>query len=453
MARPVVAIVGRPNVGKSTLFNRLVGKRLAIVEDTPGVTRDRLYSPASWGNREFIITDTGGIIMGDQDPMRESILSQAQIAMTEAEVVILVADVRDGLTAADHDLADFLRRSKTPVLVAVNKADDQNWSYSAAEFHAMGFEEVYAISAHHGHGVADLLDSVIEKLPDSIPEPVYDEGTVRLAVVGRPNVGKSSLINAILGENRVIVSDVAGTTRDAIDTPFKFQDRELVFIDTAGIRRAGKVQGSIEYYSVLRATRAMERSDVAILVLDASQGLLDGDKRVGGYTRDAKCACVIVVNKWDLQEDRSSARRSEIEKKIREALPYLSYAPIVFASALRKEGMDAIIDSAMVAYDNFTRRIPTGQLNRSIHDWMDARPLVRKGRELKVYYATIGEVSPPTITLFVNDPELMHFSYLRYLDNQLRKTYGFAGTPVFLRVRRAGGELDPITKSSSKKNA
>lgn len=453
MARPVVAIVGRPNVGKSTLFNRLVGKRLAIVEDTPGVTRDRIYSPASWGNRDFIITDTGGIIIGDQDPMRESILAQAQIAMTEADVVILVADVRDGLTAADHDLAEFLRRSKKPVLVAVNKADDQNWAYSAAEFHAMGFEEVYAISAHHGHGVADLLDSVLEKLPEAIPEPEYDEGTVRLAVVGRPNVGKSSLINAILGEDRVIVSDVAGTTRDAIDTPFKFQDRELVFIDTAGIRRAGKVQGSIEYYSVLRATRAMERSDVAILVMDAGQGLLDGDKRVGGYTRDAKCACVIVVNKWDLPEDRSNAHRREVENKIREAVPYLSYAPIVFASALKRKGMDAIIDSAMVAYDNFTRRIPTGQLNRSIHDWMDARPLVRKGRELKVYYATMGEVSPPTITLFVNDPELMHFSYLRYLDNQLRKTYGFAGTPVFLRVRRAEGELDPTTKSSSKKNA
>lgn len=446
LAKPIVAIVGRPNVGKSTLFNRLIGRRLAIVEDVPGITRDRIYAEASWRDRSFVLTDTGGVLWGDEDPMRTRILSQAQVAMTEADVIVMVADVRDGLTPSDHDLAEHLRRSHKPVLVAANKADDLKWEYVAAEFHTMGFDDVFATSAHHGRGIADLLDAVVDRLPAKADEPVYDEATVRLAVVGRPNVGKSSLINAILGEERVIVSDVAGTTRDAIDSPFAWKDRSLVFVDTAGIRRAGKVQGSVEYYCVLRAMRALERSDVALLIIDASDGLTDGDKRVGGYTLDAGRACVIVVNKWDIAPDRSPAARRALEARIREQMPYMSYAPIVFTSAVRGKGMDAVIDSAMVAADNYNRRIPTGELNRLLQDAVDRRPYGRKGRDLKVYYGTMGRVRPPSLTLFVNDPALMHFSYQRYLENQLRERYGFAGTPIVIRVKRAEGDRDPGKK-------
>jgi len=444
MAKPVVAIVGRPNVGKSTLFNRLIGRRVAIVEDVPGVTRDRIYAPARWRGREFVVTDTGGILWGDDDPLRSRIVEQAQMAMDEADVIILVADVEEGLTGADHYLAEHLRKSRKPVFVAANKADDAAREAAAAEFHAMGFQGMFPVSAHHGRGVADLLDAVVERLPQSDGDPSYDESTVRLAVVGRPNVGKSSLINAILGEERVIVSDIAGTTRDAIDTPFEWQGRSLVFIDTAGIKRAGKVQGSVEYYSALRAMRAMERSDVALLVIDASAGLTDGDKRVAGYTRDAGLACVVVVNKWDLAADRSMRARREMERLVREEMPFLDYAPVAFTSAVQRKGMDVVIDCAMVAYDNYTRRIPTGELNRLLREWVDTRPLTRKGRDLKVYYATMSRVRPPTVTIFVNDPALMHFSYERYLVNQLRKEFGFAGTPLVLQVRRAKGELDPV---------
>ncbi len=450
MAKPVVAIVGRPNVGKSSLFNRLIGRRFAIVDDMPGVTRDRIYAQAEWRGREFVLTDTGGILIGDEDPLLQSIVDQAKIAMEEADVIVMVADVRDGLTGADHDLAEHLRRVRRPVLVAANKADDERLSHAAAEFHAMGFEEVFAISAHHGRGIADLLDAVVERLPEAGEEPAYDESTVRLAVVGRPNVGKSSLINAVLGEERAIVSNIPGTTRDAVDTPFQWKDRYLVFVDTAGIRRSGKVQGSIEYYSVLRAMRAMERADVALLVIDASEGLLDGDKRVGGYTCDAKCGCVIAVNKWDLAPDRSPAARREFEMAIRERMPFLSYAPVVFTSALERKGMEPVIDSAMVACDNFNRRIPTGELNRVLREWMDSRPYARKGRNLRVYYGTMTRVRPPTVTLFVNDPELVHFSYKRYITNQLREKFGFAGTPLNIIVRRAEGETNPAKKMQAR---
>jgi GTP-binding protein len=450
MAKPVVAIVGRPNVGKSSLFNRLIGRRFAIVDDMPGVTRDRIYAEAEWGGREFVLTDTGGILIGDEDPLIQSIIDQARVAMDEADVIVMVADVRDGLTGADHDLADVLRRAQRPVLVAANKADDERWSQAAAEFHSIGFEDMFPISAHHGRGIAELLDAVVERLPEAGEEPDYSDSTVRLAVVGRPNVGKSSLINAVLGQERAIVSNIPGTTRDAVDTPFQWKDRDLVFVDTAGIRRAGKVQGSVEYYSVLRAMRAMERADVALLVIDAEAGLLDGDKRVGGYTCDANCGCVIVVNKWDLVPDRSPRARREFEMAIREQMPFLSYAPVAFTSALERKGMDPVIDSAMVACDNFNRRIPTGELNRVLRDWVDRRPFSRKGRDLKVYYATMAHFRPPTVTLFVNDPELVHFSYKRYITNQLREKFGFAGTPLSLTVRRAEGETNPAKKKQTR---
>lgn len=453
MAKPVVAIVGRPNVGKSTLFNRFIGRRLAIVEDTPGVTRDRIYAEASWNGRDFVLTDTGGILMGDEDPLRSRIVDQAQIAMDEADVIVMVADVRDGITGSDHDLADLLRKSSKPVIVAANKADDDKWEAAAGEFHGMGFRDMFAVSAHHGRGTAELLDSMVAHLPERQEEPEYDEATVRLAVVGRPNVGKSSFINAILGEERVIVSDIAGTTRDAIDTPFVWQDRSLVFIDTAGVKRAGRVQGSVEYYSALRAMRAMERSDVAMLVIDGAEGLADGDKRVAGYTRDAGRACVVVVNKWDLVKDRSPAARREMETTIREQMPFMDYAPVCFVSSLRATGLDAAIDSAMVAYDNYSRRIPTGELNRLLRECIDARPYTRKGRELKIYYGTMSRVKPPTITVFVNDTEMVHFSYERYILNSIRKRYGFAGTPLVLRVRRAQGELDPVTGKKGARHA
>jgi GTP-binding protein len=427
--------VGRPNVGKSTLFNRLIGERKAIVEDTPGITRDRVYGVCDWGGREFTVVDTGGLGMRADDAYGAAVEDQAELAMEEADLILFLVDARDGLTAADLDVAEAFRRAGRPVLLVGNKADNERRELETHEFAQLGLGEVYPASAQGGRGVADLLDEIVQQLP-SAEEQAEDEDRVRVAIVGRPNVGKSSLLNAILGTPRAIVSPEAGTTRDALDVPFEFGEHRFTLVDTAGIRRPGKVQGSIEYYMVLRAERAIERAEVAILVIDAASGVMDGDKRVGGLSRDAGKGCVIFVNKWDLVKGRTPR---EFAKSIRSELPFLEYAPVVFGSALEKRGVAELLDTCAEVANNHAHRVPTGELNRVVHEAVERRPYTRRGRDFKVYYATMAAVKPPTIVLFVNDPKLVHISYLRYLENQLRAAFGFQGTPVrlFTRARTA----------------
>ena len=442
MANPLIAVVGRPNVGKSTLFNRLIGKRVAIVEDTPGVTRDRLYSNMDWGRRTFTVIDTGGIILNVDDPLTVQVRQQAAIAMEEADAILFVVDAADGMMPADLDLADALRPSKTPVFLVVNKADNEKLLQNAAEFYGLGLGQVYTISAIHGHGLGDLLDDVVQVLPDT--EEMIDDDTVRLAIIGRPNVGKSSLTNAILGEERVIVSPIPGTTRDAIDTPVVWNGQKILMIDTAGIRRAGKVQGSVEYYTVLRAKTAIERCQVGVVVIDAEEGLSDGDKRVAGLAHDAGRACVVVVNKWDMIDPGITQGKKpnrelmqEFTDNLRDEMPFVAYAPLIFTSALHKFSVTEVLETAMEAAANFAHRIPTGELNRIMRDAVELHPRLERGKQLKVYYATMPRVEPLTILLFLNDPEMMHFSYQRYLENNLRKIYPLEGTPIVFRLRKA----------------
>ncbi len=437
MDKPLVAIVGRPNTGKSTLFNRVIGRRMAIVEDTPGITRDRIYAEAEWNGREFVMIDTGGILLNEIDPLRAEVTLQAQAALEEADVVLFMVDAETGITPADKEIADKLRGAPKPVLVVANKADNERREQDALEFHALGLGEVYPISALNGRSVADVLDVVVKSFPSEEMEARYPEDAVKLAIIGRPNVGKSSLLNAILGEKRAIVSEIPGTTRDAVDTVLRRGDDTLVLIDTAGIRRAGKVQGSVEYYTVLRAVRAMERADVALIVIDGADGLRDGDKRVAGFAHEAGRACVLVVNKWDLVEEEDMRRFSE---RIRKQIPFLDYAPIVFTSALEGMGVAAVIDTALDAASNHALRIQTGELNRILQEAADAHPYSRKGRDLKIRYATMSEVKPPTIIVFVNDTSLAHFSYSRYLENRIRREYSYEGTPVRLIFRQARKE-------------
>jgi GTP-binding protein len=454
MPKPIVAVVGRPNVGKSTLFNRLTGRRIAIVEDIPGITRDRLYADGEWNGRAYTLIDTGGIGMDEGDPLVAQIRVQAEVAMEEADVILFVADAEQGVTAVDQDLADLLRRGETPVLTVVNKADNAAKERDAAEFYALGLGEVYSVSALSGRGVADLLDDIVDLFPPDTGEAEEDDETVRIALIGRPNVGKSSLLNAILGEERAIVSPVAGTTRDAIDTPFEWEGgkesatQRLLLIDTAGIRRSGKIQGTVEYYSVLRAQRAIERCDVALTVIDAAEGLRDGDKRVAGMAHEAGRASVLVVNKWDVgKQTTMEAHPSKsplpiFTQMLRDEMPFVGYAPVAFCSALRRTGIGAVVETALSAAESHAMRIPTGELNRVIRDAVDAHPLNEKGRTFKVRYATMASVKPPTIVLFVNDPEMLHFSYQRYLENQIRKAYAFEGTPIRLFARKADEKKD-----------
>ena len=438
MANPVVAIVGRQNVGKSTLFNRLVGKRIAIVEDTPGITRDRIYAEAEWIGREFMLVDTGGIILNEQDPLTVQVRTQAEIAMEEADVIVFLVDVTDGVTTPDIEVADILRKARKPVLLAVNKVENKKQENEAMEFYSLGLGEIFLISSVQGYGVAELLDKIVTGFPEAGAEEALPEDTIRIAIVGRPNVGKSSMLNAIVKEERAIVSDIPGTTRDAVDTYFEHDGQSVVLVDTAGIRRAGKVQRSVEYYSVLRAVRAIERADVALLMIDGSEGVMDGDKRVGGYAHEAGRAVVIVVNKWDLVKNTSIR---EYAQKIRDEMPYLSYAPIAFASAKTVKGISEVLDSAIEAAQNHAMRLPTGEINRLIHDAVDSHPHMHRGKQFKVYYATMPTVNPPTIVIFANDPELLHISYRNYLENQIRKAYPYEGTPLRIYAKKAEARL------------
>lgn len=448
MPRPLVAVVGRPNVGKSTLFNRLIGHRVAIVEDQPGITRDRLYHNVEWQGVEFTVIDTGGIILNETDPLAVQVRSQAEIAMEEAEVILFVVDAADGMTSTDQDIADVLRTSKQPVILVVNKADNPRLLQDAAEFYALGLGEIHSVSAAHGHGVADLLDVVVKHFPSDFEATDDDEEKIRLAIIGRPNVGKSSLLNAILGEERVIVSPLPGTTRDTIDTDFEWDGQKLVLLDTAGIRRSGKIQGTVEYYMVMRAQAALERSNVGMLVIDAGAGIKDGDKRVAGMAQEAGRACIVVVNKWDLVDpgviyEKGKQRRPDKEKiekftaVFRKDCPFLEYAPLVFVSAKERFGIRYAVETAITAAGNHAHRIPTGELNRLIRDATERRPLMSHGKTFKVYYATMPRVQPPTILLFCNDDQLLHFSYKRYLENQIRLTYPLEGTPLRIQAKKA----------------
>ena len=438
MARPLVAIVGRPNVGKSMLFNRLVGQRLSIVEDTPGVTRDRLYAECEWCGRKFDIVDTGGI-----EPMTDSEIllfmrEQAQIAINAADVIVLVTDIRTGVTAADKDVANMLLRSRKPVVLAVNKADSTGAEDPALyEFYSLGLGDPIAVSAVHGHGTGDLLDECVRYFPEAEEEdeaPDY----VKVAVIGKPNVGKSSLINRILGEKRLIVSNVAGTTRDAVDTLFENEQGRYMFIDTAGIRRKSKVDERIEKFSVMRAQLAIERADVCLIMIDARDGVTEQDTKIAGLAHEAGKASIIVVNKWDLV-DKETGTMEKMRKDIMRDLSFMSYAPILFISALTGQRTDRLFELINFANDQSHMRITTGMLNNVLADAQArVQPPTDKGRRLKIYYMTQTGIKPPNFVIFCNSRELFHFSYQRYIENQIRAVFGLEGTPIRIVIRQKG---------------
>jgi len=433
MVKPVIAIVGRPNVGKSTIFNRIVGERISIVEDIPGVTRDRIYSSGEWLTHDFNIIDTGGIDIGDE-PFLDQIRQQAEIAIDEADVIIFLTNGREGVTSADEEVAKILYKSQKPVVLAVNKIDNPEMKDQIYDFYALGFGEPFPISGSHGIGLGDLLDEAAKHFPKN-KQGDYDEDVIKFSLIGRPNVGKSSLVNALLGEERVIVSNIAGTTRDAVDTPYTYNDQEYVIIDTAGMRKKGKVYESTEKYSVLRALRAIERSDVVLVVIDGEEGILEQDKKIAGYAHEAGRAIVIVVNKWDAVE-KDEKTMKEFEQNIREHFQFLSYAPITFLSAKTKKRIHTLLPMINMASENHAMRVQTNILNDVIMDAVAMNPTpTDKGRRLKIYYVTQVAIKPPTFVVFVNEPELLHFSYERFLENRIRDAFGFEGTPIKLYAR------------------
>ncbi|MDO4568445.1 MAG: ribosome biogenesis GTPase Der [Clostridia bacterium] len=445
MAKPLVAVVGRPNVGKSTLFNKLVGRRVAIVEDTPGVTRDRLYCDAEWLKYSFTLIDTGGI-----EPVRDDIIGaqmrrQAELAIETADVIIFLCDGREGITSADEEVADLLRRSKKPVVLAVNKVDNASLEDSAYDFYSLGIGAPITISAEQGLGLGDMLDEVVAHFY----EPAQDESgeTTRIAVVGKPNVGKSSLVNALLGQERAIVSDIPGTTRDAIDSPFSHDGLDYVLVDTAGIRRKRAIADeSIERYSVIRSLGAIRRADVVLIMIDASTGISEQDAKIAGYVHDEGKACVLLVNKWDLIE-KDTYTVDKFKKSIRSELAFMSYIPMLFISAKTGQRVNRIMELARMAYEQNCRRVTTGTLNDIVTEAVMANePPTDKGRRLKLYYATQVAIKPPTFVLFANDAELMHFSYKRYLENYLRKSFGLDATPVRLIVRTREKQEAPTVR-------
>jgi GTP-binding protein len=438
LPKPVVAIVGRPNVGKSTLFNRITGARVAIVEDTPGVTRDRLYHDADWRGRQFTLVDTGGIAARSDDPLVVQVRRQAETALEEADVILFVVDARTGLTADDDEVAELLRRSGRPVILVANKVEDFSDPTLIHEFYRLGLGDPLPISAIHGLNIGDLLDRIVDLLPESAAEE--DGMALKVAVVGRPNVGKSSIVNRLLGEERVIVSELPGTTRDAIDTYIRQGEREYILIDTAGMRRKSRIADPTEHYSVLRALKAVERADVVLVVLDGTEGVTEQDKKIAGYGHEQGKASIIIVNKWDLvpKDDKTMARYEEM---IREELSFMSYAPILFISALTGQRVGRILPAIDAVGAEASRHVATSTLNSIVQEAvMLTPPPAVKGQAVKIFYATQVKVNPPTFIFFCNRPEDVHFSYQRYLENQLRQAFGFEGTPLRLLFRRSKGQ-------------
>lgn len=430
--KPLVAIVGRPNVGKSTLFNRLVEEPRAIVEDLPGTTRDRLYADAQWGGVAFTLIDTGGLVLWSEDELTMQVRRQVELAMAEAEAIIFMVDVTEGLTAGDEEIAELLRVSQKPLFLVVNKADNEARRLAATEFYSLGLGEPYPVSALHGTGTGDLLDALVASFPPG--EEVEEVEGVRVAIVGRPNVGKSSLLNTLLGWERAIVNERPGTTRDAIDTQISWDSQLVTLIDTAGVRRRGRVQRGVEQYSVLRALRAIQRAHVVLLLLDAPEGVTAQDTHIAGYAMEEARGIVLVVNKWDLMKE---ADLSEYATGVRQAFRFIPYAPLLFVSALTGRRVGTVLETALRVYQERLRRVPTSDLNRLLREAVASHsPPSKRGKKLRFYYATQAEVDPPTFVFFVNDPQLVHFSYRRYLENRLREAFGFEGTPLRMHFRR-----------------
>jgi len=441
MAKPIVAIVGRPNVGKSTLFNRLVGSRKDIVEDIPGVTRDRLYDNTDWLDREFIIIDTGGIRMDEKDALTREIKMQAELAIEEADVIVFVVDGREGITSEDEEVADLLRRSDKPIVLVANKIENFGKQMDYYDFYGLGLGDPIPISAMHGMNTDELMDAIIAGFKSPVRE-YDDDDTTKIALIGRPNVGKSSLVNAFLGEPRVIVSDIPGTTRDAIDTLFQYNGKKYTLIDTAGIRKKSRIKESTEKYSVIRSLKSMERADVVLIMLDAMEGVIEQDQRIAGYVAEQAKANIIVVNKWDLVE-KDEHTINTFDKRIREDLKFLSYSPIMYVSALTKKRIFKVLEIVDFVAEQHHRRITTAELNRVLNEAMMLNPLPGGGnKRVKIYYSTQVRTAPPTFVLFSNHPDSVHFSYLRYLENVMRKNFGFEGTPIRLLVRQKTGKDD-----------
>ncbi len=440
MSKPLVAVVGRPNVGKSTFFNRVVGRRVSIVEDTPGVTRDRIYAEAEWSGVHFALIDTGGIEPDSKDIILSQMREQAQVAMDMADVILFMVDGREGLTAADREVGAMLRRTGRKVVLAVNKVDGKNLPEDFYDFYELGLGEPMAISSANMLGLGDLLDEIVESFPEGAG--AEEDEAVKIAMIGKPNVGKSSLINRLLGENRVIVSPIAGTTRDSIDTPFTYEGGKYVLIDTAGIRRKSKVNEDIEKFSVLRAVAAIERCDVCMLMIDGREGITEQDKKIAGIAHEAGKGIVIAVNKWDLVE-KDTGTMSRFRRDIARELAFMSYAPAVFISALTGQRVEQVIETARAVAENRAMRVPTGQLNTVITDaTMMKQPPSDKGKRLKIYYVTQVGVKPPLFSFKINSRPLMHFSYSRYLENKIREAFGFEGTSLKFVFREKGEKED-----------
>ncbi len=435
MPLPVVAVVGRPNVGKSTLFNKLIGQRLSIVEDTPGVTRDRIYSKCEWRGHQFMVVDTGGIEPKENDKMLTLMRQQAEIAISHADVIVLVTDVRSGVTANDYAVADMLQKSGKPIVLAVNKCDTPGeLPMDIYEFYNLGIGEPFPVSSVHGHGTGDMLDEIVSHFPEEETDD-YDESDIKVAVIGKPNAGKSSLINRIAGEERVIVSDIAGTTRDATDTVIEREEGRFVFIDTAGIRKKSKITERVEHFSVLRAYMAVDRADVCVIMIDALEGFTEQDSKVAGYAHEQGKGCIVAVNKWDAVE-KTDKTMQEYQKKLENDFSFMSYVPFIFISAKTGQRVEKLFDMIKQVNEMNSMRISTGMLNDVLaYAVARVQPPSDKGKRLKIYYMTQASTKPPTFVLFVNRADLFHFSYQRYLENQIRTTFGLEGTPVRFVIR------------------
>ncbi len=439
LRKPIVAVVGRPNVGKSTFFNRIAGSRISIVEDTPGVTRDRIYADCEWLTHKFAMIDTGGIEPSSTDVILSQMRDQAQIAIDTADVIVFVCDGKHSYSTADEEIAHMLRISKKPVLLVLNKIDQYKKPDHYYDYFTLGLGEPVMISSVNAMGLGDLLDEIVKLFPDQ-DALLEDEDAIKICLIGKPNVGKSSMVNKIIGENRVIVSDIPGTTRDAIDTPFTYKDQKYVLIDTAGIRRKSKVNESIEKYSVLRTLTAIERADVCFIMIDAAEGITDQDKKVAGYAHEAGKASIFVVNKWDLIE-KDNDTFNEFKKRIREEFPFMAYAPVMFVSTVTGQRVMQLLEQADYVANNHALRISTGVLNDIINEAIALNQVPSdKGKRLKIYYATQTGVKPPTFVLFVNVADLAHFSYVRYIENQIRKNFNYEGTPIVFKIKARGDQ-------------